>query len=274
MPIRTLSKPVVLVRRLSEAWSGNDLGNVAGAVTFFAVQALFPFLLFVVAVAGLLLDPERVAGIVDGLSRVAPGEVTRIVGDRIRSLWISRSAGLVTVGALGALLSASGGMVALMDALNRVRGVRETRPFVRRRLLALGLTAWAALLSLVAALLALVLAPLSQALGGPLGALLGWLRLPVSGLLMAMLWSMLYDRLPDTPRTHTLITPGAVAGVLAWLVVSWGFSLYVTHFGRFEVTYGTLGGGAVLLLWMWLSTQCLLFGALLDAVLERTPLTE
>ncbi len=258
-----------LLRSLITAWRDNDLTNVAGAVTFFAVQSLFPFLLFLVALAGLVLDPERIAGTVDGLARVAPGEVTRIVGDRIRSIWVARSAGLAAVGALGALLSASGGMVALMDALNRANGARETRPFVKRRLLALGLTAAAALLSLVAALVALAIAPLSRALGGLAGTLLVWLRLPVAGALMAMLWSVLYERLPDVPRRHRLVTPGAVTGVLAWLAVSWAFSLYVAHFGRFEVTYGTLGGGAVLLLWMWLSTQSLLLGAQLDAILRR-----
>ncbi len=255
---------------LTQAYRRDRIADVAGALTFFGVLAMFPFLLFVVALASVVIDVSAAERLVDELARVAPGDVARIVGERIRQLGERSSVGLLTLGGALAMWSAAGGMASLIRSLNTVHGVPESRPYWRVRLLAFEMTLIAALLSLVAAVAAVVAPVAVAALGGIAGEAVLLLRLPVAGLLMLVLLSLLYHRLPAVKQRFRLFTPGAVAGVALWLAASWGFSFYVSRFGRYEVTYGTLGGVIVLLLWMWLSAQALLIGAEINAVL-RSP---
>jgi membrane protein len=134
------------------------------------------------------------------------------------------------------------------------------------------MTLGAAILALTAALLAVAAPPVAKAVGGPLGDALLWGRFPVAGLMMMFLWACLYYFLPDVEQKFRFITPGSVVGVVLWVVASWGFSVYVTNFGKYEVTYGALGGVAVMLVWMWISSQVVLLGAEINAVLEhRSP---
>lgn len=257
---------------LKNEWTKDRVSDVAGMVTFFGLLALFPFLLFLVALAGILIDPAQATQLIDQLSRIAPGPVTQILGERVRSLADSKSTGLLTVSALVAIWSASGGISALMRALNTTYGVQESRKFWKTRGIALGMTLFAAGAALVAALLAVAAPPLAKAVGGPLGTLLLWARLPVAGLMMMLLWACLYYFLPDVEQQFRFITPGSVVGVVLWLVASWGFSVYVANFGKYEVTYGALGGMVVMLVWMWISSQVVLLGAEINAVLEhRSP---
>jgi membrane protein len=255
--------------RLKDRWLGDEMGDVAGAVTFFAVLALFPFLIFLVALAGVLLTPGLVESIVRSLSEVAPQAVVELVGDRIRALEGSKSVSLLTVSALVAVVSASSGMVALMAALNKAYAVKEQRSVLRKRAIALVMTLLAAAGSLLAGLAAVFLPVVAARLGGPAVTALAWLRLPVAAAVLMLIWAALYWALPDVRRKFQLITPGAVFGVLLWALASWGFSQYVSHFGRYEVTYGALGSVAILLFWMWISAQALLLGAEINAVIEE-----
>lgn len=257
---------------LKQEWQGDNVSLVAGALTFFAVLALFPFLLFLVSLAGLIINPEQAAVLVEELGRVAPEAVTQILGNRIRSLAQSNSVGLVTVGALGAVWAASSGVVKLMGVLNTAYDVKESRPFWKVRGIAILVTLVAAVLSIVAALGMVALPGFAGALGEPLGTVLMWLRWPVAALLIMLVWALLYYFLPDTQQSFRLITPGSVVGVLLWLAASWGFSVYVRNFGNYDVTYGALGGVIILLLWMWISSQAVLLGAEINSILEhRSP---
>jgi membrane protein len=246
-PARRWTTALVAVRR---QWVRDDMGTVAGALTFFAMLALFPFLMFLVALFGWLLDAREAEALVRSVSEVLPAAVAEILGARIRALATTKSAGLVTGSGLGAWLSASGGMLSLSTALNTAHGVRETRSYLRRRLVALVMTLVAAAVTLVAGLAAVALPAVASLLGPAWGGLLVWVRLPIAGGLMALLWATLAHALPDTRRPFRPFTPGGVAGVVLWVAASWGFSLYVAHFGRYEVTYGALGGFVVLLVWM------------------------
>ncbi len=257
---------------LKREWSKDRVGDVAGMVTFRGVLALFPFVLFLVALAGFLIDPAKAAELIDQLSKIAPGAVTQILGERVRSIAQSDSTGLLTVSIVVAIWSASGGMTALMRALNTTYGVEESRKWWKVRGVALGMTFFAAALALAAALIAVAAPPLAKAIGGPLGSLLLWGRLPVAGLLMMFLWACFYYFLPDVEQRFRFITPGSVVGVVLWVIASWGFSVYVSNFGKYEVTYGALGGVVVMLLWMWISAQVVLLGAEINAVVEhRSP---
>jgi membrane protein len=160
-------------------------------------------------------------------------------------------------------------MVTLTSALNTVYGVREQRPFWKTRALALLMTLVAGILAIVAALAAIVSPTIAGLVGGPIGAAISWLRLPVAGLVMMFLWAVLYYELPDVEQGFRFITPGSVLGVIVWGLASWGFSFYVSRFGSYEATYGSLGGIIVLLLWMWISSIVLLVGAEVNAVIEH-----
>jgi membrane protein len=254
---------------VKKAWSQDRIGDTAAALTFFGVLALFPFLIFLVSLASLIIDPAQAQALIDQLGQVAPGPATQIVSERLQALGASQPTGLLTVGAAGAIWAASGGVAALMRALNLAYDVDESRPFWKVRLIAVGTTVGAALLSIAATLLAVAAPAVAAKVGGPVGQVILWLRLPVAGFLMMWVWALLYYFLPDVKQRFKLITPGSVVGVVVWLLVSWGFSVYVTNFGKYDATYGTLGGIVVLLLWMWITAQVVMLGAEINAVLEQ-----
>jgi membrane protein len=258
-------------RDLYREWSNDHLSEMAGAVTYSMVLAVFPFLLFLVSVGSLFINPAREVAIIDHLGRIAPAPVTALVGNRIRKLAAQPSAGFLSAGILVAIWAASSGMVTLMTALNICYGVRETRPFWKTRGLAVLLTLFAAILTIVATLVTVAVPPI-LAHFGKVGSALLWLRFPIAGVFIIGVWGVLYWLLPDVEQRLRFITPGSVTGVILWLVASWGFSTYVAHFGRYEVTYGALTGMVILLLWMWISAQVFLLGAEINVVIEhRSP---
>lgn len=257
------------LKALVHEWNDDDLGNVAGALTFSGVLALFPFLLFLVSLAGIVIDPAMANALIDQLARVAPREVTTILGRQLESLGRANPTGLLTVTGLAAIWAAANGVSALINALNRAYDVRETRPWWKVRLLAIATTVVAAVLSLCAGFLAVATPAIAARIGGPWETLILWLRLPFAGVLMMLVWALLYYALPDVEQEFRFITPGSVLGVVIWTATSWLFSLYVLSFGRFDVTYGALGGVIVLLLWMWISAQVVLLGAEVNAILEQ-----
>ncbi len=252
--------------------SKDGVTDLAATVTFYGILALFPFLLMLVALASVVITPDQADRIVDQLGQVAPGPATQILGDRIQQLGGQQNVGLLGVGALVAIWSASGGVMALIGALNRCYDVKEQRPWWKVRGVAILMTLVSGVLALLAALVAVATAPLADVVGGPLGIAIGWLRLPVAGLVMMFLWALLYYVLPDVEQSFRFITPGSVIGVVLWVIASWGFSRYVSNFGSYDKTYGALGGVIVLLLWMWISSLVLLVGAETNALIEhRSP---
>jgi membrane protein len=244
----------------------------AASITYYGALALFPFLLFIVALASLFLQPSDAEKLVAQLRQVAPGPVTQIVGDRVRQLAQSQHVSLVGFGALGAIWAASGGAMALMRALNTCYDVDEGRPFWKVRAIAVLMTVLSGALALAAGLVAVAAGPIGDAIGGPFGTAVSWLRLPVAAVVMLFLWAVVYYVLPDVEQRFKFITPGSVLGVVLWLVASWGFSKYVANFGNYDKTYGALGGVIVMLLWMWISSLVLLLGAEVNAFIEhRSP---
>jgi membrane protein len=259
-------------KALKNEWTRDKVSDTAGALTFFGVLALFPFLLFLVSLASVIIDPAQAEALIQQLSQVAPQEVVSILGERIHSLAQNNSVGLLTVGGLGAVWAASGGVVALMKALNTTYGVEESRPFWKVRGIALLVTLGAAVVSIIAAALAVAAPAVADKLGEPFSTLVVWLRLPFAGLMMMLVWAVIYYALPDVKQKFKFITPGSVVGVIIWVLASWGFSKYVANFGKYDVNYGAIGGVIVFLLWMWITSQVVLLGAEINAILEhRSP---
>jgi membrane protein len=259
-------------RGLKNELSKDNVTDLAASITYYGVLALFPFVLFCVALASVIIEPSDAERIVEQLAAVAPGPATQILGDRIRDLGTQQNVTLLGFGALGAIWAASGGALAVMRGLNTAYGVDEGRPFWKVRLVAVMMTLLCGALALVATVVAIALGPIGEAIGGSLGTAVTWLRLPVAGLIMMFLWALVYYVLPDVEQKFKFITPGSVIGVLLWVAASWGFSRYVANFGKYDETYGPLGGVIVLLFWMWISSLVLLLGAEVNAFIEhRSP---
>jgi membrane protein len=257
--------------RLRQEWKRNKLSDAAAALTFYGVLSFFPFLLFIVALAGLVIQPVQVQVLIGALGREVPQAFSRLPSEQLAQLTSGPSRGVLTFSALAAVWSATAGVVSLMKALNTAYGVTERRPRWKVYGIALGMMLAGAVLALLAGLVAVAAPALATRLGQPWTTLVTWLRLPLAALLMMILWATLYSVLPDARQKFKFIMPGSVVGVLVWLAASLGFSLYVSHFSTFGITYGALGGIIVLLLWMWISSLALMLGAEINAVLARPP---
>jgi membrane protein len=254
-----------LVREIGE----DHLLDYAGSVAFSAFLAIFPFLLFAVALAGLIVNPAALDSLINQVRGVAPDQVTQILNDRLHALVDGTRTSLLTLGAVGAIWASSGAVAALMTALNSAYDVPETRPFWKTRAIALGWTLAAAVLVILASVIAIAAPHVAAWIGGPVKIVISVLRWPVAVALMLLVIACLYHFLPDVDEPFRLISPGSVIAVLGWVLASIGFSQYVSHFGRYEVVYGALGSVIVLLLWMWLSSLVILIGGEINAILAQ-----
>lgn len=260
-----------MLARLRRDWKRNKLSDAAAALTFYGVLSLFPFLLFIVSLAGLVIHPAQVQVLIGELGREVPPAFSQLLYAQLAQLTSMPSSRLLTLSALASVWSASAGMVSLIAALNTAYGVTESRPRWKVYGIALGMMLAVAVLALLAGLVAVVAPALATRFGPPWTTLVGWMRLPLAALLMMILWATLYSVLPDARQKFKFITPGSVTGVLVWLAASVGFSFYVSHFSTFGITYGSLGGIIVLLLWMWISSLALILGAEINAIRARHP---
>ncbi len=250
----------------------DKVNDTAGAMTFFGLLAMFPFLLFLVALAGVIIDPQQAQQLVRQLSAVAPQAAVSIIETQLMSIVTGNNTGLLSIGALGAIWAASNGVLAVSRALNTAYGVDETRPFWKTRGIAILFTLGGGLLAIVSTLLILALPAIADMFPAPISTLIMWGRVPAAAVLVMFVWAVAYYVLPNVTQSFKFISPGAVVGVVIWMIASLGFSLYVSNFGNYDATYGSLGGVIVLLMWMWISSQVLLLGAEINAVIEhRSP---
>jgi membrane protein len=263
--------------------TNDEVTNVAAMMAYYAAFALIPMLIFVVTLTLLVLP---VGVLHDGVSMATETlhpEVGQMLRDQVDRMVNAASSGVAIGGAVLALWSASRGAASLSQALNRMFGRRETRPWWKRQVIAVVLTLVVAALIVVA--LALLFA--GSLLGGWISSHYGegglfdrvWpiVRWVGAGLIFLLVWALVYRYLPVTDAPIHVFTPGAVIGVALWLVVSWVFNLYVSHHDTYEITYGTLGGAILFLTWLWISNVALLVGAEINDViadLRGHPLSE
>jgi membrane protein len=256
----------------------DDVPSLAAGVAFKIFLALLPALIAGVAVIGLIATPKDIQALVLLLQGVAPAAVVELIRNWLSGLiggQGSGAGGIAVAGVLVGVWTASSAAVTLMRALNRAYDVERPRPFLRQRLVSLLITV-ALLAAIVAMLLLLVFGPrIEDALvpafvGDELDALFTVGRYAAAIVVLMALFAFVYRIGPnrDHPR-WTWISPGAVLGVAGWLLLSFLFSVYTTNFGRFDETYGTLGAAVVTMLWLQLSMAVLLFGAEVNAELER-----
>lgn len=281
--LRQLSWPTwrgVLVRS-GRNFLKDNCADWAAALTYYGVLALFPSVVVVVALVGLVSDGSRTVDTVLDLARdVGAGSVVAnegVVG--VIEAVVDQRGGtraLLSFGLLGALWSASGFIGAFTRASNAIYGVAEGRPFYRLRPLQIGLAALSLVLLAVVATGLIVSGPVADAVGDLLG--LGdtprtaWsvVKWPVLALILMVLLSLLFWIAPNVrqPRFRWLTVGGAVA-LFAWFLASFGFGLYVANFGSYDVTYGSLGAVIAFLVWLYLSNCALMFGVQINAEVQR-----
>jgi membrane protein len=270
------------VRSLSRNILADNITNISAAMAYWAVMALFPMLLFVVSIAMLVMPRAWIEHGTTTVLEAVPGEVRAQLGSRIAAFTKQPHGWFALLGVVLALWSTRGGLLSLTTALGSIFHKHDRRSWMRRQLVALAVAAVITLLA-IAAFALLVLGPIAGhwlvdrwGLGDSFEA--GWAvaRWILAALLVMLAWALLYRFLPDTDAPLRVFTPGAICGVILWIVASRAFGAYLSHFGHYEATYGALGGAIVFLTWLWLSNLALLLGAEIDlAVAEiRAPYDE
>jgi membrane protein len=267
-----------ILKRTVKEFRDDDLTDWAAALTYYGMMSLFPMLVVLVALLGLIgqqstittmIDSLRSAGLKDAASSVS-GPLNEVVNHK------GGAGALLGFGLLGSLWSASGYIGAFMRAMNAVYEVKEGRPFWRLRPLQVAITLAGVLLLSVVAIAVVVSGPIAKAVGSALGVghtavtVWGIVKWPVMLVVVMAMIAGLYYLSPNVRQPKLRwVSPGAVVAVLAWVAASAGFGVYVSHFNSYGKTYGTLGGVITFLVWMWISNLALLFGAELDSELER-----
>ncbi|MFI2708495.1 YihY/virulence factor BrkB family protein, partial [Nocardioides sp. CER28] len=267
-----------VARKTMREFGKDECTDLAAALTYYSVLALFPALVAVLSLISLVGDPSKtVDNLLKILSDIGASSAADTLQPTLTRLATSQSGGIaLVIGLATALWSASGYVGAFGRGMNRIYEVREGRPMWKLRPVMLLLTL--VLVVLVAAVgLALVLTgPAAQSVGNIIGlgdtAVTVWniAKWPVMLAVVILIVALLYYVTPnvDQPRFRW-ISVGAVVAILTWIVVSLGFGFYVANFSHYDRTYGSLAGVAVFLLWLWITNLALLFGAELDAELER-----
>ena len=254
--------------------------DLAAALTYYAVLASAPALLALVSLIGLVGDSEKIVEkVLDIAATVLPADVVDTLRPLVEQVAQNGSrAGLaLVVGIALALWSASGYVGAFGRAMNRIYEVDEGRPIWKLRPVMLLITLLVVVMAALVVAALVLSGPVAEQIGETVGlgstALTVWniAKWPVVLLLVVAIVAMLYQGTPNVkqPRFRWL-SIGAVVAILVWVLASVGLGFYVSRFGSYDATYGTLGGVIVLLLWLWITNLALLFGGELDAELERS----
>jgi len=261
-------------RTWAEVLADNCLG-LAAQLAYYFFLALFPALLFLLAIISFIPIENLMDTITGNLARVAPSDVLNLVRDQILKIAQDKDGGLLTLGMLGTIWSTSSGMTAIIDTLNQAYDIHEGRSWWKVRLTAVGLTVALAVFIVGSTVLVVAGPAIADKLAASfhLGAAfaLTWkiLQWPVVFALVAVGIGIIYYYAPDAEQEWVWITPGSILATVLWLLVSLGFRFYVTSFGTYTESYGAVGGVIVVMLWFYLSGLAVLAGAELNAEIEH-----
>jgi membrane protein len=265
------------LKRTVKEFQADNLTDWAAALTYYAVLSIFPALLALVSVVG-LLGNSAANSLRNNLNQFTPGPAHDIVRNAIDGLTASqtRAGILLVVGIAAALWSASGYIAAFMRAANAVWDVEEGRPFWVTTPIRLGITVLVGVLLTASVFATVVTGSLAHRVGDLLGVggtavtVWDWAKWPVILLFVAIILAVLYWASPNVRQpSFRWVTPGSLVAVGLWVLASVGFAFYVANFSSYNKTYGTLGGVVAFLVWLWISNIAVLFGAELNAEIER-----
>ena len=265
---------IATLKRVYGEIAEDHVGLIAAGCAFYGLLAIFPGIVAVLAIAGLVTEPSQLVGPLERLASMLPQEAAQIVIDQATAVAGSEDGGLslaATVGLLVAVWSSSNAIRSIMEGLNVAFETTETRGFIRltltRILLTLGLMAGFFLTALILAGLPALLAFLPWS--GAAEMVVTVLRWPLIIGLVVIGLAILYRYGPDRDVAWRWVTPGAGLAAVVWAVGSFAFAVYVRNFGSYNETFGTLGGVVILLTWLWLSAFIVMMGAEFDSEMER-----
>ncbi|WP_394361743.1 YihY/virulence factor BrkB family protein [Amycolatopsis sp. SB7-3] len=266
-----------VLKRTVKQFQRDNLTDWAATLTYFSVLSIFPAIVVLTAMLG-LLGPAATQTLIDNINTLVPGQGREILVNAIRE--VGRSQGLAgpvaIVGIAGALWTASGYVGAFMRASNAIYEMPEGRPIWKTVPLRLVLTLAVVVLLAVCAVGVVATGGVAERVGRLLGVgsagVLVWdiAKWPVIALLVSLAFALLYWAAPNVKHPgFRWLSPGGVLAVVVWVLASAGFAFYVGNFGSYNKTYGTLAGVIVFLVWLWISNIAVLLGAEFDAELAR-----
>ena len=266
-----------VLKRTGKEFQEDNLTDWAAALTYYAVLSIFPALIVLVSVLG-LIGESATQPLIDNLGSVAPGPAKDIFTSAIENLQGSSGASGVffVIGLAAAIWSASGYVSAFMRASNAIYDIEEGRPIWKTLPVRVGLTTLLMVLTAISA----VAVTLSGGLAREAGSLVGvgdtavevwnYAKWPVLLVFVSFMFAVLYWAAPNVKQPgFKWISPGSVLAVLGWVLASLAFAFYVGNFGSYNETYGALAGPIVFLVWLWISNIMILLGAEFNAELER-----
>ncbi len=265
------------LKRTFREFKEDNLTDRAAALTYYSVLAIFPALIVLVSILG-LVGESATQPLIDNLGTVAPGPAKQIFTDAIKNLQGDQGAAgvLFVIGLLGALWSASGYVAAFMRTSNEIYDMPEGRPVWKTLPVRVGLTIVLLVLLAVSTIAVVLTGGLAQKVGDLIGlgstAVTVWsiAKWPVLLLVVSFMFALLYWAAPNVKQPgFRWVSPGGILAVVGWLIASGAFALYVGNFGSYNKTYGSLGGVIVFLVWLWISNIVILLGAEFNAELER-----
>jgi membrane protein len=267
------------LKRTVAEFRDDNLTDWAAALTYYGLLSLFPGLIALVSIVGLVGDPRGATQtITEIVTAIGPRSAAQTFAGPIESIASHRgAAGIAFVlGLAVALWSASGYVGAFIRASNVIYETREGRPFWKLRPLQIAVTLTMVLLAVLLVIGLVLTGPVVDAVAGPLGvgstAVTIWnvAKWPAMAAVFVLMVGVLYYASPNAKiRGFRWVTPGSMVAIVVWAISSAGFALYVANFGSYDKTYGTLGGLIALLVWLWISNVAILFGHELNAELER-----
>jgi membrane protein len=263
-------------KRALKEFKEDNIQDFAAALTYYGVLALFPALLVLVSILG-LLGKGTTQPLIDNLTALAPGSARDILSNAIKNLQSSSASGVAfVIGIAGALWSASGYVGAFMRASNEIYEIEEGRPFWKLRPLQIVVTTIMILVLAAISLSIVVTGPLAKTVGDVIGlgdtAVTVWkiAKWPIILLVVSQVIAFLYWVAPNVKQPgYKWMSPGGILAVVLWIVASAIFAFYVSNFGSYNKTYGSLAGVAIFLLWLWITNLVILLGAEINAEVQR-----
>jgi membrane protein len=266
-----------VLKRTVREFREDNLTDLAAALTYYGVLAIFPMLIVLVSLLG-LAGPSATQPLIDNLGKVAPGPAQDIFTSAITNLQKNQGAAGVAaiVGLAVALWSASGYVAAFMRASNKIYDIEEGRPIWKTAPVRLGVTLVLVVLLVICAILVVFTGGLAKQAGNVIGlsdtfvtvwSIAKW---PILLAIVSFMFALLYWASPNAKQPgFRWVSAGGVVGLVLWLVASVAFAFYVGNFGSYNKTYGALAGVIVFLVWLWISNIATLLGAEFNAELER-----
>lgn len=268
-----MHKVIQFGKKLGKEFKKDRATGLAAEQAYYYMLSIFPLLILLISIVPYLsLDPQKALSY---LQSVMPSDSFNVIEDNVVDIITKPNGGLLTFGIIGTLWSASNGMQAFIRAMNDAFDVEETRSFIKSRLISIGLT-----LGLLAAFIIAMVLPVfgkvimnfvENFINIPDGMqiLINVLRWAIAFVIMVTVLAILYKVAPNKHFPFKQVLPGAIAATVMWQLISFGLSFYVSNFGNYSATYGSLGGVIVLMLWFFLTGLALVIGGEISALYHR-----